>query len=192
MKKIVIALFALAAASCGTAAVSPEAAFARLESRLLAGQSDIEFETGSTGAVETTVTGSLYVGKSDVRFDAVGTVMDERTSVVYTTTDDRRPADVKRAVVIGWTRMGLLHNLVRLLGQQDIDRGAGGVTEWVGVRNIAWNEPERMFTFDISVEGRDVARARLWLDSKGRPLRREQTVSFPGGSMQVEERYRWR
>jgi hypothetical protein len=192
MKKIVIVLLAFVAASCGTASVSPEAAFARLESRLLAGESDIEFETGSTGAVETTVTGSLYVGRSNLRFDALGTVMGESTSAVYTTTDDRRPADVKRAVVIGWTRMGLLHNLVRLLGEQDIDHGGGGVTEWVRVKNISWDEQERMFTFDISVEERDVARARLWLDAKGRPVRREQSVSFPGGSMQVEERYRWR
>lgn len=182
----------LALLSCQSASVSPEALFAQLESRLLATESDLEFEIESAGAVDTKVDGTIYVGPSNVRIDVSGTLMNETTSAVYTTNEDQRPADVKRAVVLGWTRMGLLHNLVRLLGEQDIDHGSGGVSDWVQVSNVAWDASERRFTFDISVEGREVARARLWVDQEGRPLRREQTVSFPGGSMQVEERYRWR
>ncbi|MBA2670696.1 MAG: hypothetical protein H0U67_10020, partial [Gemmatimonadetes bacterium] len=54
--------------------------------------------------------------------------------------------------------------------------------DWVGVR------------FDIHVSGTRIAEAVLWIHrTTGVPVRREQVVNFPGGSMSVVEEYdiRW-
>jgi hypothetical protein len=112
------------------------------------------------------------------------------------TFSDRAPAHVREAMLIGMARMGLLHNLARLVAAMPPDRAAGGVTDWVRAEDIGWVSPvERSagpgFRFRILVAGQDAGDAELWLDEAGLPLRRDQTVRFPQGDMRVREDFSW-
>lgn len=108
------------------------------------------------------------------------------------------PHEANRAVLIGFLRMGLLHNLARLSGLQPPDHGAGGVERWVTLDNFRPTtyilggdlEGTLSFGFDVMVDGVLAASARLWLDpATGLPRRREQTVNFARGEMTVVENY---
>ena len=195
MKKtgLFLALLALSALSCrSTAGQTGAQVLKRVESRLMSAKRiDVAFEALATGAVQSKAAGELKIDGSDVAIDGSGAVKGVTTAVRFTTNDANRPADIRHAVVIGWTRMGLLHNLVRLLGDQDIEHDSGGIEEWVAISDISWNAQERKLIFDIDVEGQQIGVAHLWLTRDGLPLRRTQTVHFPGGEMLVEEHYRW-
>lgn len=106
--------------------------------------------------------------------------------------------ETNRAVLLGLTRMGLMHNLARLTGLHAPDRAAGGVADWVQVRRLRYLPPREAaagpsalaLAFDIHVGGRRTAQAVLWLDEETElPLRRVQTVRFAQGTMTVEEDY---
>lgn len=104
-----------------------------------------------------------------------------------------------RALLIGLTRMGLLHNLAQLSSLKGPDHAEGGVSEWVTVRNVRYLSAKKSqalgpspvaLAFDIRVAGKPAASAVLWLDEDTRlPLKREQRVHFTGGSMTVTEIY---
>lgn len=195
MKKtaLFLALLALAALSCrSTAGLTGEQVLKRVESRLMAEKRiDVAFEASATGAIQAKAAGQLKIDGSDVVIDGSGAMKGVDTAVRFTTNDANRPADIRHAVIIGWTRVGLLHNLVRLLGDQNIEHDSGGIEEWVTISDISWNAQERKLIFDIDIEGRQIAVAHLWLTRDGLPLRRTQTNHFPGGEMLVEEHYRW-
>lgn len=110
--------------------------------------------------------------------------------------DESVPANLREAVVIGLTRMGLLHNLARLVENQAPDRAAGGVRDWVVATNVSAAEGSPPvdaaasgISFDIVVDGAPAGSATLWLDANGLPVYRVQTVTFDGGSMEVVEEY---
>jgi hypothetical protein len=112
------------------------------------------------------------------------------------TFSDRAPAHVREAMLIGMARMGLLHNLARLVAAMPPDRAAGGVTDWVRAEDIGWVSPVEGSAgpgvrFRILVAGQDADDAELWLDEAGFPLRRDQTVRFPQGDMRVREEFSW-
>jgi hypothetical protein len=79
--------------------------------------------------------------------------------------------------------MGLGHNLFRIMTGEEVE----AVNATSG--NIRVDKDH--YTFDVLVDGKDVADADLWVDAKGLPLRREQTVRFDEGTMKVTERYLW-
>lgn len=111
---------------------------------------------------------------------------------------ERTARELNRALVLGWTRMGQLHNLARLAGVQGPDHARGGVDPWVTLdafRPVTYalageHAGLMSFGFDVVVEGDVRARARLWLDpDTGVPRARHVTVRFADGEMQVVERY---
>lgn len=93
-------------------------------------------------------------------------------------------------MLIGLTRMGILHNLARLIAEAAPDHADSGVREWATVDDFAADpEDPAALSFAITVAGTPAATARLQLDAAGLPLLRQQTVRFPGGEMRVTERY---
>ncbi len=112
------------------------------------------------------------------------------------TFSSEEPPALREALVIGLTRMGLLHNLARLTANAPPGRAEGGVREFVEVRDIVDSEAApvvdnaRVLSLSIYVSDTNVADATLHADARtGLPIRREQTVRFPGGSMTVVEEY---
>jgi len=113
------------------------------------------------------------------------------------TFDISTPPALREAVVYGFLRMGLLHNLARLTAGAPPDHANGGVQEWVVVSDVQAGEPEDVdgvravpLSFEITVSGVPSASATLWLaEDTGLPVRRTQTVRFGSDTMGVVERY---
>ncbi|MFO7768508.1 MAG: hypothetical protein R6W82_06100 [bacterium] len=112
-----------------------------------------------------------------------------------------RPEDVREALVIGLTRMGIFHNLARLSAAQPPDHGEGGVREWVEVVDVrapsgnmeGEESGSSSFRFGIRVSGQDSGEAVLIVNREtGLPRMRIQEVRFPGGMMTVRAEYAWR
>ncbi|MCB9730056.1 MAG: hypothetical protein H6744_10310 [Deltaproteobacteria bacterium] len=214
-----LAVGLLAAAGCarGTRPTPPEpGALARdamrgLEARLMQTPARLEFVAEATGAFVTRWEGSLTLGlgaevslRARAAGDATaGLMLDARGAATRLGPLDeprtvRTPAALREAVVIGLSRMGLLHNLARLAEGELPDHAGGDVTAWVTVEPTDLG-PEvdiegaraRPITMRILVGGRHTGDATLWLDeTTGLPVRREQVVRFQDGEMQVVERYR--
>jgi hypothetical protein len=98
-----------------------------------------------------------------------------------------RPAALGDALLIGFVRMGILHNVARLTRANAPDHGEGGVRTWVTLEPLG--QREDTLEFDLTVAGQPAGTATLSLDTRGLPVRREQRVAFPEGEMRVTERY---
>lgn len=188
---------------------TPETAFAQLEERLRRTPWRLRFELEAEGTVVASLVGTLSIA-DDIELEAEGSFAGGEHDVRLWTEGDRlhagprgaptldvpRPPELASALVIGTTRMGPLHNVAMLVGGRPPDGADGGVREWVRT-----SEHERVradgadgetgISFVIEVGGQRVGRATVWLDARGLPVRREQLVEFPQGSMKVIERYEW-
>lgn len=194
-------LVMLACAS-GQAERSPQEIFERMEQRLML-EDRIEFTVESTGAFEASFEGSIDQRGGEIALRAMGTwagspaaVSAETNgdSLVVTSPTERhdldREPDVARSVIIGLSRMGVLHNLARLVTGRGPDHADGSVEEWVQARDLRWGRSHDSIEFDIFVNGRRAAVASVRIDpATGLPVERRQTVEFETGSMTVVETY---
>jgi hypothetical protein len=219
---LVLVLAAVAACSIGGipnhgAAADTQTAgsmFAEIEHRLLKGSViSGRFTVSADGAFSASLHGALEMSRgAEIDLNATGT-FGEDSVTLYLRSDGRimeggnagrkfqehSPGGLAEALLLGLTRMGILHNLARLIGGSVPDRADGGLREWVEVRDVqfapgAGQEELRSeltaLRFVIYVSGEQVAEATLWLDpDSGLPVRREQVVAFPGGPMRVTESY---
>ena len=181
-----------------------------LEEKLLALPGvEVRYRITSEGAFAAELEGVLTLGAgSKTSLVAEGTFGDEPVALSLSASEGQMsggsrertfqeplPNGMREALVIGLTRMGLLHNLARLVAGSPPDRADGTVREWVEVREVAWTASTedapgtRVIRFDIWVAGQPAGEATLWLSGGGLPVFREQVVRFPGGEMRVVERY---
>jgi hypothetical protein len=197
----------------GALAASGEATFAELEKRL---QGAVNVRIGAvitaTGAINARIAGEtqLISGK-ELRFGFRGKFMDEQwTAELFSSdtdtrwrTEDKfftseRGPELEQSILLGFTRMGLLHNIAVIGSGDPPEHADGGVADWVQAVNFSEVVDEdlkgratRRFEFGIVVGGQESGTAILWLDAEtGMPARREQTVQFPDGEMKVVEIYR--
>lgn len=206
--------FLVAAAACGADESSeeqmaipdpdPEATFSGLEERLLAAESvQLNFHVVAEGAVEVELSGALHVSRGGtleltgsghfagqpVELDARGADGIYEFGSAEGSPVELQPDVLREAVLIGFTRMGILHNLARLTGSAPPDHAEGGVREWVTVSSFADHPVVATgATFDLAVSGEPSGTASIALDV-GHPLERIQTVVFPSGEMRVVETY---
>lgn len=190
----------------GEVAVSMEAVEARLAES--ATPLHLPFRVEAGGAVEADVTGDLFLGtEGEARLQAEGTfagramdvlLVSDGTSMVWTGQDTPVPAPpgLRDALVVGLTRMGILHNLARLTAGAPPDHMEGGVREWVRVEPDTANaapvamESGPALTRAIVVAGNPSGSFRLVFGPDGiAPRVRRQGVEFPQGRMDVVERY---
>ncbi len=184
----------------------PTEAFADLETRLLGAQSiQIRFDITAEGSNTATLRGMLVLSADGkARVEARGSFAGEPGELVFTS-DGRTmkgerggkrfelPAGkaLQESVLLGLTRMGLLHNLAVLWGGRPPDLADGGVREWVVATDVtdASTDVAKALGFGLTVQGTPMGEATLVLDAEGWPTERTQTVHFPGGDMKVVERY---
>jgi hypothetical protein len=184
------------------AGTGPAADFFALEERLLAADGmRFEFRVTAEGVIEADLQGALDIGPAaDARLAASGTFDGQPVDLLLRTSGNQlelgngtnvtrtaTPAYLKEALVIGVTRMGVLHNLARLTAGAAPDHAAGGVRDWVTLGSFAADAGA--LSFDLTVAGEPAGSAALQVDSAGHPMLRRQTVEFPAGQMRVVERY---
>jgi hypothetical protein len=191
--------------SAGRAAGAPEAEFTALEDRLLEARLvRLEFHVTSEGAFAADLQGELEVAaRENLRLAAFGDfggqtadlmLRSDGRQVEYGNGPNRNtvpaPPELREALLLGLTRMGILHNLARLTTVAPPDHADGGVREWVTVDTFALDALDpRAMSFEISVAGAPSGSASLEIDPQGRPVVRRQTVRFSSGEMRVVERY---
>lgn len=177
---------------------------AALEAELLSAPFRLPFQVTAEGAITVSLEGELVVGREgrarlqatgDFAGRAVDLFMVSDGEALFSTLRGRvrqgpTPDGLADALVVGLTRMGVLHNLARLTGGELPDHAEGGVREWVVVSPSETLEAgEDELAMDITVAGQPSGAATLTLSEDGDPLVRRQTVAFPQGEMRVTERY---
>lgn len=169
---------------------------------------DIPFQVEATGAMEVDLSGRLALaGEGMALLDVRGT-FGEQPLVARLVSDGSRlwwtgaeeavptPPGLREALALGFTRMGVLHNVARLSAGAAPDHAEGGVAEWVTTAPDTAGlapEPRRdrpSLARAVVVSGVPTGSFRLaFLPDGSVPVERRQAVSFPTGVMQVEERY---
>ena len=205
-RRFLLSALALAA---GCAASSPPAprppppaplTLAAAEAALLATSAwRVDATIRATGAVAADLTATVIVARGNrVRIETAGTfagapgAMTWKSDGARTSTGAATPADTALAVTLGATRMGLLHNVARLLGGEALpDHADGGADAWV--RPV---DPRPLgdgqVGFGLEVDGAAVADVTVGLVAPGPTLTaRRITVHFDGGDMTVDETYRF-
>lgn len=170
--------------------------------------SHIAFRIRSEGAFAAELTGELQLTREGgASIDARGTFGADPVQLSLRAADGRMtggnagrsfdqpaPPALREALVVGMLRMGILHNLARLVGGAPPDRADGGVRTWLEVRDVAWlprdtTAARRGMSYDLFVAGEPAGAGVLWVDGRGRPVARQLTVRFPQGEMRVHEEY---
>jgi len=188
----------------------PDAVFGALEERFLEALAvRVGFHVTADGVVEADLQGELRVfPDGTIRLTALGEFAGESVDLQllaqggeyeYGNGPDRiaapTPEYLREALLIGLTRMGILHNLAMLARNAPPDGADGGVGDWVQVNSFAAEEADAggavsdVVTFSMTVAGEPVGFASLEIGSDGIPLARRQTVRFPTGEMRVLEEY---
>jgi hypothetical protein len=192
--------------------LAPDAGFDALEDALVDGPPvRIAFDVTAEGSATADLTGTLTLGEGGrVRLEASGRFVDAEVDVVLISDGERvfwtgspfedgkpTPAALREALGVGFTRMGILHNLARLSVGQAPDHEDGGVEAWVTVsatdeRGMLEGAPagaaERSVVRAITVDGYPSGTFALELEGRV-PRVRRQVVEFPQGIMRVVERY---
>lgn len=190
---------------------SPQEVLAQVEDDFLRAEGRrVVFEVRAEGAFTASLDGQLVLGTgNELALDASGVFGEDSVSLwldasedsmawgnAENSFEDARPDELRDAVVIGFIRMGILHNLARLTSAAPPDRMDGNVRSWVQVGDPRWVDGdaragEAGISFELRVDGERAGDATLWLDSAAALVGRDQLVQFPTGEMRVSERYRW-
>ena len=183
-----------------------------VESRLLkSGVVCVAFDIRSEGAVESHLKGVARLTRPDsARIEAKGEFAGSSTDILFRTHlgrmygqngshrfEKEAPTALTEGLIIGMTRMGLLHNLAMLSSGSPPDKTDGTVKQWVKPGNIRKGPAATLdgsnaetLEFTVVVDGQPSGEATLWLDSQtGLPVKREQVVHFSQGDMNVTESY---
>lgn len=191
--------------ACQPADADPQRKFDALEDRLVAARTvRVDFRVTAEGAMEVDLTGTLQLGADDTALlEAKGHFAGQSIDVALTATaeafalGDRphllsadAPEHLEEALLIGFTRMGVLHSLARLVAGAPPDHAEGGVREWAVVDAFATEEGgSGAIVFELTVAGEPSGSASLEIGTDGYPVVRRQTVHFPNGEMRVMEAY---
>lgn len=187
----------------------PGSVFSGLEERLVGSEeTGFEFHVTAEGAIEVDLRGALVIGPGKtVELSASGYFAGEEVDLrlasngtsyefgrLPTLSSGLVPPKLKEALLMGYTRMGILHNLAMLSAGAPPDRVGGGVEDWASTHGFTFlphegPEDSKTIGFSLTVDGVPAGTASLDLDGAGLPVTRRQTVLFPEGEMRVLERY---
>ena len=182
-----------------------QAQFAELEQRLLqAKKISMKISITSSGAVSSSLKGELSLSepnqahldfKGEFAGNPVEIHLNSRGERMFGGSADKSfredtPPALNEGIVLGLTRMGILHNLAMLSAGAPPDGTDGQIREWVQAQNFSTDKATKAIRFEIVVRGTPSGEVELWVDENtGFPKRRKQTVHFPEGDMEVEEVY---
>lgn len=204
-----VALLLCAACGPGTPAAAPAAdqgsagVLASLEERLLAAASvRLAFAVTAEGAVDADIQGEMVVAEDEAGLFANGVLDGRPVNLLLRAgggraeygnmpapTSGPAPPFLGEAMLVGLTRMGVLHTLARLSTGLLPDHADGGVRDWATLGAVVAGNGPGTIAFTTIVDGALAGAATLRLDDGGLLVTREQTVPFADGEMRVVETY---
>ena len=181
-----IAQALLLAAAC-SGDCRAQSLFQTMERKLRSAQPlQLEVDSHAEGAVKADATSDVSVGPM-TRVHARGSFMGAPFEKDF---DQQTTPELRDALVLGLSRMGLLHNVVNLSQGNGIDHAAGGAREWL--EPVKFRRVKGGVAYVLRVDGKETGEATLLIDAKTqRPKKRNLTVHFPNGDMRVTETYRF-
>jgi hypothetical protein len=185
-----------------------ELVFAELEARLLADPPvSGSFRVEVSGALSMALEGEMDLEPMHGRVMATGQVGEDDVELGYyhdgsllwvqgrdATVNHPHAPELELALIIGFTRMGLAHNLGRFMAGELPDHPSVEISHWVQTRDLALGQgipgATRALSFSIVVDDQAWGSATLWLaDDTGLPVRREQIAQYPSGEIRIVETY---
>jgi hypothetical protein len=156
-----------------------------------------EHQLEPDGRTRVRVKGAIAGRAVDVVFESDGATMGLSGLGAGDARESAAAPDLFAGQILGFTRMGWMHNVSQLAGGGFPEGVDGGVREWVAARNVRFGDefelngvPARPLLFDVEVDGAVRAQAVLWVAlESGLPLLRLQRVQLSGGEMRVSEFY---
>ncbi|MCA1828071.1 MAG: hypothetical protein ABR567_02600 [Myxococcales bacterium] len=179
-------ILALVLAAACSGDCRAQSLFQTMERKLLSAMPlQLEVRSHAEGAVRADATSDVSVGPA-TRVHAKGAFMGTPFERDF---DERTTPDLRDGLVIGLSRMGLLHNVVNLSQGNGIDHASGGAREWL--EPVNFRRVKGGVAYRLRVNGKETSAVTLLIDSKQRPKKRTMVVHFPGGDMRVTETYRF-
>ena len=163
-----------------------QALFQTMERKLLAASPlQLEVTSHAEGAVRADAESDVSVGPA-TRLHTKGAFMGTAFAKDF---DEPTTPELRDALVLGLSRMGLLHNVVNLSQGNGIDHASGGAREWL--EPVKFRRVKGGVAYTLLVSGKETGTATLLIDSRKRPRKRKLVVHFPNGEMRVTESYRF-
>ena len=179
-------IFALVIAAACSGDCRAQSSFAAMERKLLAGLTQLQVTSHAEGAVRADATTEVSIGPV-VRLHTRGTFLGKPLARDF---DEPATPALRDAVVLGMTRIGLLHNLVNLSQGTGIDHADGSARDWIKAETF--RRVKGGVSYLILIDGKEVGSATLLIDAKTKlPRKRTQVVHSPDGEMRVTETYRF-
>jgi hypothetical protein len=208
---------------------TPEKVFSKMESNLANIKNRrLKFRAEATGSVNGTFEGEIVFKKGNVMDYRTAGKLAGRDHKLFISCDGKKlrggaddsgakifdigaPAGLRSGMLIGLSRMGLMHNISRLAENEPPDRIDGSVYTWLSANDLKFNKDHKdgspLASAELKQNGQDLmvvfyklgvgetknaADVELWIDTKTNlPTYRRMTVHFPNGDMQLSEKYEW-
>jgi hypothetical protein len=205
---------------------APVEVLSRMESAMMKLKNrKVKFRTEASGALRAAFSGEVVFKKgNELDYRAAGEFTGKEHKL-FLACDGRKlrggaeanpfemdcPSGLRSALLIGLARMGLMHNISRLIGNKPPDHSDGTVFDWLVVQDAAFNKNHKdgtplptaelkqhdkklivVFYKLATGDNKNAGDVELWIDRKTNlPTFRTITVHFPNGDMFVTEKYEW-
>jgi hypothetical protein len=205
---------------------TPQKVLAAMEANLIKMKNrKVKFRTEATGLLRGTFEGEIVFKKDNVLEYRTAGIFGTKDNKLFLSSDGAKlrggseskpfemdcPSGLRSGILIGMSRMGLMHNIARLVGNQPPERTDGTVYQWLEVvdpsfakdhapgtpqaaAELKQHDKKLMVVFyKLTVDGhKNSGDVELWIDTKTNlPTYRSITVHFPQGNMFVTEKYEW-
>ncbi|OUV12103.1 MAG: hypothetical protein CBC47_00335 [Alphaproteobacteria bacterium TMED87] len=160
-------------------------------------QFSLSFTINSVGIIQSNLFGEFRYCKEEIDLDVRGEIFGEEILLGLQTNDQdlvlnnvkiSRPTYLVEAMIVGFARMGLFHNIVRLSGGHSPDRADVGIEKWINIPVVVQSGDELIF--DLFLADRKASRTKLLLDTRDLPVKRTQTIYFGDEELEVTELYK--
>jgi hypothetical protein len=179
-------IFALLIAAACSGDCRAQSSFAAMERKLFSRFLHLQVKSHAEGAVQADAITEVSIGPA-VRLHTRGTLLGKPFARDF---DEPATPALRDAVVLGMTRIGLLHNVSNLAQGNGIDHADGGARDFITAEKF--RRVKGGVSYLILVGGKEFGSATLLIDAKTKlPRKRTQVVHFPDGDMRVTETYRF-
>jgi hypothetical protein len=179
-----IAALLIAAAACsGDCAAQKQ--FEQMEEALLAQPVTGKTFSHAEGSVQCDIESTITIGP-DSKVVYKGNVMGKD---VDSTWEHPTTPELRDALLIGISRMGLMHNIVLFTRERPPANVEGHIREALTVHDFA-KAPNGAISYKLKAGNREMAEATIKINSKSHyPMTRKMTVHLDSGDMKVSETY---